>query len=257
MQYIINMKALKYLTLIFLLISCQPQEEEEEGPKKIYVGCTQIKQDRGECQRFMDRNIYFARQSPTDSLRNNVFHVDEVKNALSEVAAMTNLGDNYFQYHEVEESELQLVLEQTSGITFKSFIQIWPDLDFNQLFTDLSVAVDNNAILVINSANKHQFFLVLRASCFEASSANCTNSLSAIFTSNMGLRALVARQLSRLVGVQVKDCVVFPNHPMCSSLPHDGQWSIDNQNLYKGIMNNALESVENSPNFYEEFFLEE
>lgn len=219
--------ALTVILFALVLTSCTKAEESDE---------TTIN------TRWMDRTIYFADPNLSDPFRNNFFQKEKVKAALTEIATGTSLGPNYFNFVQVPESELEPIIEAADDIEFKSFVLIWPDNVFNayveaKLGSNLP---DQNAITVVNAANKKQFYIILRASCAEVTTS-CMN------VTDKGFKALIARQLGLLVGLQT-NCTNSQNI-MCAT-PSDLQWSEVNQFNFFNSFNNQLEQILNTPGFY-------
>lgn len=235
--------------LAFILVSCGPKNpdnkstcKDEQGNAYICQSTTTVAPEH----RWMDRQIYLALPNGIDGDRNNTFQKQKVKDALTEIQASTGLGDNYFSFSEVDESLLQPLTAITQATAdYKSFILVWPDDVFNRfVINELDGNIpDPYAITVINSANKRKFFVVLKASCFNTAPA-CNN------IGDSGLRAMIARQLGLLAGMSLKNCVQFPTHTMCAETPSDSQWSLASKQNFFSSFNSALESILNSPGFY-------
>jgi len=232
------MKKLFALFILIFTFGCNKQEDTI-----VYKEYTPV-------YRWMDRVIYFAYSTGSNANRNNEFQKAKVQDALKEVANLTNLGENYFSFQEVDEAILQPIYQAgQSANEYKSFILIWDDTSFNDFVVNtLGGSVpDNNGVVVINSAYKRKFYMILKASCF-TSSATCNN-----ITQN-GLRALIARQLGSMVGMSMRsDCSADPENTMCASLPTDAQWNDFNKSRWVNSFNNSLETILNSPNFYDEY----
>lgn len=200
--------------------------------------------------RWMDRDIYFAYSNANFENRNNEFQKAKVKDALSEIETRTNLGQGYFNYHEVDESILTPSLTSTvSTEEFKSFILIWPDADFSEFVINKlgGVIPDPNALTVLNAAYKRKFYIIIKASCFSSGVA-CNG-----ITGSRGLRALIARQFGLMTGLTIKDCTIYPQDVMCSSSPKDTQWDPVNKEIWVASFNNILEAILNNPDFYKMF----
>lgn len=248
MLYNRSMQRYFYILVCFLIVSCGPPKEEEEG-KVVFSACTKGMESDNLCTRFMDRDIHFA--FPTTG-KNNSFDVQTVKEALVEISSNTFFGSNYFRFSTVDESVLQTPEGiEDSKSDFKSYIQIWNDADFNQLYSDTGPHADPNAILFVNFANKKKFSIVLRASCFNVNDFNCTNDVDSDFTPNKGLYGLVGRTIMRMFAVSTKNCVNFPNDVMCADFPSDTQWNNFNRDVFYNDMKNAQSAVANDPNFYD------
>jgi len=199
-------------------------------------------------RQWMDNKIYFA-YSSSNPVKNNTFQKEKIKAALRELENNSILGSGYFSFDEVAETEIEPILEATgSQGEFKSFIQIYPDDEFSQFWQDIGGDEDVNAIVFVNSAHKKRFWMILRASCF-ATHDNCNG-----ISSEEGLRALVARQFGRMVGLKVKDCDVSPTDVMCGDFPQDSQWELENKNKWFSVFDNQLETIMNIPDFYKENF---
>ena len=237
---------------LLVLAGCNPKEEGDE-PKVIYTTCSKADQEKNKCTRFMDRTIHFSYSVGLNPEKNNEFQKLAIRDALSEIEENTSLGGGYFKFTEVDPSLIQPVTSKSFGNNFKSFIQVFPDAEFNTLATEFGYLPDTNAITVLNSANKRQFYIVFRASCFNPNEFNCTNDADAIMGS-MGVKALVARQLGALTGMSY-NCTLI-DRTMCADFPRDSQWSTIQKNYWFASFNNALETITMNPDFYEEFFLD-
>lgn len=243
-----NLRTILILSMLFF--GCAKEEEAKTVDK--YVNCTKAQEGKGQCIRWMDRTIYFAYSSASDSNRNNEFQKAKVQEALNEIQEITMLGPGYFEYKEVDESLLNPLIEDNlAEAEYKSFILIWPDSVFNSFITSElgGNTPDPNGLAVINAAFKRKFYMILRASCF-VSSADCNG------ITTTGLRALVARQLGFVTGLQPKSetyCNTYPQNVMCTDFPEDAQWDEVNKLRYASALNNILETILNNPNFYEEY----
>lgn len=242
------------LTVLFL--GCGP--EPEEGPGQTYTACSLAAEKEGKCLRFMDRDVYFGNYVTTRPGENDVFHVQSAKDALREVEKITDLGIGYFRFHSIDPNQINPLTEMTEG-EFKSFVLVWPDEKFNEFWHETGPHSDPNAVLVINKANKRQFYLVARAGCFEGarSCMQVTPDEQNRFTTEKGLRALFARQLARMAGGKVVSCDGNEEHLMCADFPSDKQWGFAAREDASLLVNNLLEAVSNTPEFYREFFLEQ
>jgi hypothetical protein len=202
--------------------------------------------------RYMDRVIYFAVPNTGSSNdKNNVFQKETVKDSLKEIELMTGLGEGYFSFEEASQDALPISLNDSyldDASTQVSFIQILPDTEFTALVNEINGDLpDPNAITVMNSSNKRKFFIVIKAGCF--SSASSCGSVGVL-----GIRAIIARQLSLMTGMSTKDCALYPNEVMCSN-PSDTQWGPNSKELWKSSFNNALEVIDNTPSFYDQLFM--
>lgn len=246
------MKTLLILILLSLM-GCETKKEDDGKTKIVYSACSIAEQSQNKCTRFMDRKIYLSFSLGLDPNKNNEFQKIAVKDALREIAEETNLGAGYFSFEEIDPSFIQPITETTTAESFRSFIQILPDAEFNTVAAEFGFIPDQNAITVINAANKRQFFIILRASCFNPNDVLCTHDPSATMGS-LGVKALIARQLGVLTGMPLS-CSSF-DRTMCGDFPRDSQWSTTQKSFWAANFNNALETIANNPNFYEEFFLE-
>jgi len=244
----------------FVLLGCSAQNVTNETVSPSY--------------RWMDRTIYFAYPDSTDPDRNSAFDVQAVQTALNEIATNTSLGQGYFTYQEVDESVLQPINSATTSDSgFISFILIWPDSDFsNYVVNELGGDIpDPNVITVLNSADKRQFYMIFKASCFESGS-DC-----GYITKTLGLQAMVARQLGVMSGMNIAACPTPTTSPlpetnpspgaspspspsvnnlevynvMCASNPSDDQWSNLNQSIWDAAFDDVLEAILNNPDFYQ------
>tara|TARA_Y100000034_G_C6895059_1_gene412484 strand:- start:671 stop:1420 length:750 start_codon:yes stop_codon:yes gene_type:complete len=237
---------LTLLILISLNLSCSKSEETEIIK---YVSCTKAAENEGQCIRWFDRKIYLSFADRNDANKNNEFQKQAVKDAFLEIESITSLGDDYFSFEEVDSSLINPIIQsETSENEYKSFVLIWPDSEFNEfIVNELNGNVpDQNAVAVINAAYKRKYFMIIKASCF-VSSANCGE-----INTDKGLRALIARQLGRLVGMENKDCGLYPEDVMCADSPSDDQWEDINQLRWINSFNTKLETINNNPNFYDE-----
>jgi hypothetical protein len=200
--------------------------------------------------RWMDRTIYFAYSNNSDPDRNNEFQKADVQNALNDIASSSSLGANYFNFQEVDEGLLQPIVTTTDLTTpFMSFILILPDVDFSDfVVNELGGEVpDPNAVVVLNQADKRQFFMIFKASCFISNSA--CNSV----TVGLGLSAMIARQFGLMTGLSTQNCTSSPDSVMCATLPNDLQWSPSNKLGWIAEFNNTLEAILLNPNFYSQY----
>nr|BFD64858.1 hypothetical protein BdHM001_35390 [Bdellovibrio sp. HM001] len=211
------------------------------------AGCADDTEDKSTAvsSRWMDRKVYLA-FSDEDPKRNGYFQKQDLRAALEDISANSMLGAGYFEFEEMDESEMQFVRETQGVSDFKSFIVIWPTDVFNQWAQDNygGSLVDRNAMLVINAANKRQFYLILRAECFE-SSVNCDG------VGKNGMYALVARQLGRMTGLSV-DCTNVQS-TMCADSPSNVQWNSVNKFNFIRALDNQLEKILMTPDFYQSF----
>ena len=200
--------------------------------------------------RWMDREIFFAYSTGGSPQRNNEFQKVKVQEALDEIAMGSTLGQGYFNYTQVDEALLQPVLEPgNSALAYKSFVLIWPDVDFNNFIVNSlgGVVPDQNAAVIINSSFKRKFYMIIKASCF-TSSSSC-NGISA-----QGVKALIARQMGFLVGIPPQtpaQCTSDPANVMCPLASND-QWTDSNRIRFMNSFNNSLEAIVNNINYYDE-----
>lgn len=245
-------------------------------PTVIYSACSIEQENSGLCSRFMDRDIYFVENSVTTGgeIKNNPLDIAKIKASLVDFACNTALGCNYFIFHTASADELVPLTEYTTGKNFKSFIQIWPDSypadSTEESFGSFQLktipnAAEPNAIISINDNNKKQFYMIIRGSCLlESNNTDCTRRVASAFTSNLGLTALIARNMGRLVGIPLESndtCDSDTRVPlnlnfMCGRSPSNGQWSTTEKIKMKGVFNNALETISLNPEYYNQIFLE-
>lgn len=198
--------------------------------------------------RFFDRDVYFAvsdMSTPGNQLRNASGHQKIVKEALIELAKNTDLGENYFRFHEMSESSLAFPSEQSTGAsTFRSAILIYPQDVYQKFVSDAfgSQTPDPNAVFIVNSSNKKQFFIVFNAACFQG---KCDSSSSNI--SVYGMYSLVVRQFGFYFGFSPADCSAKPNSIMCAN-PVDSQWGF--KSSFFTDVNNVLKVISSNPNFW-------
>jgi hypothetical protein len=244
-------KTIAYICIFLTFFACAQQEEEDTN-KTIYVVCSQEDFAAGKCLRYMERSIFLAFASGGSPDKNNIFQKQTIKDAFNEVAENTDLGSGYFTFTEIDPVFIEPLSEVTqTGTAFKSFIQVYPDDEFNLFAEKWSFVPDQNAVVVINGANKRQFYMIIRASCFETNDINCTSDPS-ISMGETGAKALIARQLAQLVGAPY-DCSLGNNNTMCSSSPSEGQWLVAEKNKYFSMFNSQLETIRLNPDVYDTF----
>lgn len=217
------------------------------------LGCSKAEEETaGGGLRWMDRKIYLAvAQNSDDPDRNNVFQKETLREALNEISELTDLGGGYFEFIEVNESTLNpnLSAGEMTNENDRSFIQVWPDAVFND-WVQTTVGgnlPDPHAVSILNASNKRQFFIIMKASCF-SNGSGCGG------IGVLGVRALIARQLSLISGAQLKDCATYPSDVMCST-PADSQWTTSQKYLWKAYFNNLLEVIKKTPGYYDQVFL--
>lgn len=173
--------------------------------------------------------------------------------AIREVERNTDLGEGYHRFTYKDAELLEKPRETELLDRFETNIEVWDDARFNRLLEELPAQEDPNAIWVYNRANKKQFWLIFRASCFESNNQSCTNTVDGTYTPDKGAYALVARTIARFVGSVVKTCDQGDSDPMCADFPNDLQWSESERTRIFRIIDNGLELIRNDPNFYEVF----
>lgn len=267
------MKILKIIAISTLLFGCGAQKKVID-PTIIYSACSLSQENSGLCSRFMDRDIYFVENGNLagDNIKNNPLDIEKVKASLRDFACNTELGCNYFIFHTASEEELMPITGYSTGANFKSFIQIWPDSypdgsteeSFGSFYLKtIPNPAEPNAMVVQNASNKKQFYMILKGSCFlESGSSDCTANPGTAFTSDLGLTALIARNMGRLVGIPLESdnvCVKTPLdlNVMCGRFPSNGQWSVTEKGRMTSLFNNALETIALNPNYYSQTFLED
>jgi hypothetical protein len=254
------------LFLILIMTGCGVVKKTVD-PTVVYSACSLSQESSGVCSRFMDRDVYFVDNSTTYTndlnIKNNPLDIAKVQESMIEFAGNTDLGSNYFKFHTATEAELAPITGYTVGLNFKSFIQVWPDADFSTLYRQLIPnSNEPNAIVMLNPNNKKQFYMILKGSCFsESNNYNCTNKVGTSFTSSLGLTALVARNLGRIIGISLEDnikCVAgrIDTNVMCGLFPSDGQWSETEKRNMASLFNNALETISLNVGYYSQVFLE-
>lgn len=243
------MRVLLLLTLLFVF-GCG--EESTEEPKKIYVTCSVEDSKNNRCTRYMDRDIHLAYSLNGEPNKNNAFQKQEIINAFKDIEESTPLGAGYFRFSEVDPILIEPVFEPAVAEKFRSFIQVVPTEEFNELAGQFGSIPDSNSIVVINAANKRQFYIIFRAECFEPNNILCTNDEDAIMGSN-GVKAMVARALSFLVGVSI-NCSTN-ERIMCPDFPSDLQYVSTEKMFWSASFANALSVIDNTPGFYENFEL--
>ncbi len=234
------MKQILALFLLFGFLGCTPASEDDTTTVTV----------SDPTYRWMDRQIHFAFSTGGNPNRNNEFQKAKVQEAFEEIASGSMLGTGYFSFSQVDEAILQPILEPgQSPSAYKSFVLIWPDVDFNDFVVNSlgGVVPDQNAVAIINSSYKKKFYMIIKASCF-TSSASCNG------ISTQGLKALIARQMGFLVGIPPQttaQCNADPENVMCA-LPNNEQWNDANKIRFLRTMDNSLESILNNPNYYDE-----
>lgn len=185
--------------------------------------------------------------------------------------------ENYFNKKQcVSEKNISFELEEGGPVEDKSHLVVWNTNKFNGFVNDVSSGVaDPNAFSIINASWKSKFKMVFRYSCFDTNNEDCDGGNGGITTA--GTKALIGRQLGILMGITPSTCVNqhldedddgvddegFPypqsTDVMCSELPSDAQWRLENRgSLYRYInrLNNYLELIGNNPDFYKQVFEE-
>jgi hypothetical protein len=243
------MKLLIVFFTIFSLFSCAQNKEEDS--KTIYVVCSIEDQNAGKCLRYMERDVYLALPG-SDPNKNNIFQKSVIEEFLTEFACETDLGCGYFKTYDIDETFITPLSEATtSSNNFRSFIQIYPDIDFNELASQWGYNPDQNAIIVVNQANKRQFYMILRASCFNTNDFRCTSDNS-VTMGVTGVKGLLARSFAALVGAPY-DCSQGNNSTMCPQFPSEDQWINPEKSKQIALFNSQLEIIRLNPNVYEEF----
>lgn len=175
---------------------------------------------------WMDRKINVG--CPVSD-KNNVFDIEIVLDALDEIACSTILGCGYFntefaKNNCISENQIPLDLERTEyDRENESYLMIWPDLDFNDFVNGNSLNIpDPNSMLFVNSAKKSNYTMIFRRSCFGVNEENCDGGNGGI--SILGAKALVARQIGLMSGINLKNCSDDPLDVMCADIPSNFQW---------------------------------
>lgn len=219
-----------YLAVTVLLSSCQVAEEEDTTEKG----------------KFFDRDLYFAVSDVSvvgNENRNHPAHQEIVKAALTEIASNSRLGSKYFRFHEIPENQLSIITKVSEGATgFKSFVMIWPaDVFQNFVLANFgSSNPDPHAVLVTNSLNKRQFYIIFNAACFSGTSLCGSVSLQ-------GMYSLVFRQMGFFTGFGGVDCNAKPNSMMCVA-PSDVQYNYK-QSFFLDF-DNMLQTIQETKDFY-------
>jgi hypothetical protein len=233
-------KKILLLITLALLSGCNKTSED-----------TVIYKDPVPVYRWMDREIYLAFSTGGNANRNNEFQKAKVQEAFNEIAKDSLfLGAGYFSFKEVDEAILQPIVEVgQSPNTYKSFVLIWPDLDFNNFVVNTlgGTVPDQNGVAIINASYKRKFYMILKASCF-TSSAACNG------ISSQGLKGLIARQMGLLVAIPPQtttQCNADPENVMCP-IPNNEQWNDSNKIRFLRSFDNQLEAILNNPNYYDE-----
>ncbi|MEK2647502.1 hypothetical protein [Bdellovibrio sp. BCCA] len=212
------------------LVSCQTEEKNEDlVPPK-----------------FFDRDVYFGVSDLSISgneNRNHPAHQEIVKAALTELAVNTRLGEKYFRFHEIPENQLSIITKVSDGATnFKSFVMIYPAEVFQNFVLQNfgSSNPDPHAVLVTNSLNKRQFYIIFNAACFSGTTICGSVSLQ-------GMYALVFRQMGFFTGFGGVDCNSKPNSMMCIA-PSDVQYNFKKSFFLD--FDNMLQTIEETKDFY-------
>lgn len=220
------------IILIFLIVAVSACSPEPEG--------------NSSSSRWFERTLYFA-LSGSDPERNNFFHKERVREGIREIEQLTSLGLDYFSFKEVDESIIDPTSNDFESKDFKNFILIWPEAIFNSyVLNELGGGnPDSNAVAIINSANKRQFFIIFKSTCF-SSSSSCNN------IGVNGVKAMIARQLGFLIGMTSANCAINPTSVMCASNSaiSDAQWGVNPKVIYSNNYNNILEQILNTEGFY-------
>lgn len=246
-----NSSFLKILLVTFLLLlsACSQNSDDSEDDT---VNDIKNTNDPLTCIRWIDRDLYFAKQDPFISNRNNEFHKTQVQEIISTIEKNTSLGEGYFRVKTVSPEVLDPL--RTSSLPkdeIRSFILIWEDSRFEEFITSklggFGNVPDRNAITIVNPNYQRKFYMIIRASCFEASercSASDNDSIA-----YEGVSALIARQLGFLFRLPNKDCVDNRDDVMCPQ-PSDDQWTEDNREEFYSSLSNQMTVIDNNPNYY-------
>jgi len=180
--------------------------------------------------RYFDRNLFFPSEDSVADIR--IFNASKtVKLAVEELQKNTLLRSNYFIFKEEESSLLEPATEQGDfGFNQKSFIQIFPDSEFNSFLLSVAesqqIESDENVLSVRDLTKDSRYYMVFRLSCFQRSQA-CS------FANDNQSKALVLRSFGYLVGLKF------------------------GTNSFSQIMNSAINDQQNSDVdfdiFYDEF----
>jgi hypothetical protein len=214
---------------------------------------------KGGCQldKWMDDKLFFAFSNGSTD-RNTRFATDAVKDALNEIAENSLLKKDYFSYILTNEADLPLFTEPIEIFGAQpSFYLVWDTSTFNGFVrSELNgIIPDPNGFTILDVNNKRKFQTILSNSCFFTETINGqTFSLCGPtgigLSHNKGVRALIARQLGVLVGMEFADCNTAPLDTMCADNPSDAQWESPNRERWLNEFNNYLELVNNLDNFY-------
>jgi hypothetical protein len=207
---------------------------------------------------WFDRTVYLSNPSGSDPDRNNVFYVSNVRTALNYIAANTSLGANYFNFVTVDEGQLSPVTSYSTQIDadFKSFILVWPhsvfaDFALNTIQAELP---DPYAITVMNAANKRQFYIILDAACFngQLNSDGLPVCGQGALVGTYGQYALIARQLGRIVGIQLgcDSSPLYNLNLMCPYVPSNSQWLSTSLTPWLTGFSNNLDLIRSISGYY-------
>lgn len=272
---------LLFIILLGFSMACSKKEEKKEAtPDQIDARNLSL-----DCLRWIDRDLYFSTPDPFNSSVNNQFHKEQVRTAIKQIELNTNLGEDYFRIKEVNPDLLDPIRSRSLPQSeYKSFVLIWNDDRFERFVIDnlcdpsvkaanelacLFNLPDRNAIVVTNPNFKRKYYMIFRASCFEAGS-RCLDPQTNQPLGFSGLQALIARQFGFLVGLTpvcsaTEDPSGIPvsrrNNVMCR-FPADNQW---NENVgtedspsyirregYFAAVNSQLAVISSNINYYQD-----
>lgn len=186
--------------------------------------------------RYFDRELYLA----TGSSVSPEVGVAQllIEEALKEIEKNTDLGIDYFIIKYEEESLLQPVANQTSGVgrSWKSFINLYSDEVFNSFLTEaIGESLDTDIITAVNKNNSKEYFIMTRLDCF-TSSENCNK------PNQTQSKAFIYRSIGYLLGLRYGD-------NSYSAIMRPGvskdQESEDEFKKYCNEINNKLENIRN------------
>lgn len=241
-------KFLMIILSVLLLNGCS-QSSDDDDPEDPNVASVS---DPLTCLRWIDRDLYFAKQDPFVSNRNNEFHKTQVQEILQTIEKNTQLGENYFRIKTVSPEILDpLRTNNLPQDEIRSFILIWEDAKFEDFIINnlggFGNVPDRNAITIVNPRYQRKFYMIIRSSCFEASercSAPDNDSIA-----YEGVSALIARQLGFLFRLPNKDCGTDRDDVMCPQ-PDDSQWDEANREEFYSTLTNQMTVIRNNPNYY-------
>lgn len=239
------------------------------------AGC--IKKGRPSNEAWMDRTLYPS--CPTYSEDLFQIYITNLKETLDEIAANTLLGEGYFKLPTSvdptsgesnitcqPENSVNLVLERQNNFDDPySYVLLWDDTKFNQFVNSNELGIaDANGFILLNAAWKKKYKMIIRSSCFTITNGqpdpDCFAGNNGVIESGTSpdghYKALIARQLGMMIGLETKNCNDNPMDVMCADLPNKEQWGEKYKKRFFNKFNNYLEIIGNDPDFFKQVFEE-